>query len=69
MNIPKCPDKPFLTYDQQLDKLKEHNIIFQNEDLVIKILKSVPYYSLVNGTRKAFSSTNVGLQYICYTIE
>lgn len=55
MLIPQIPDKPFLPYEQQIQKLREHNIIVNNESLAIEVLRSVSYYSIVNGYKYAFS--------------
>lgn len=47
--------KPFLTYEQQLIKLRdEKNIIISNEDEALCKLRKIGYYSLVSGYKHLF---------------
>ena len=49
-------DKPFLNYNQQLEKLfNKHNIICSNNSKVDKtLLESLSYYDLINGYQDCF---------------
>lgn len=38
--------KPPLSFDEQLQKLKDHNLIIQDDEMALKILKEVNYYRL-----------------------
>ena len=51
-------DKPFLTYDQQINKLlNEHNIACSNDTRIDKtLLESLSYYDLVNGYQDCFTN-------------
>ena len=42
--------KPFLTYEQQLVKLRDEKcIVIENESMTLSKLQQVGYYSLVSG--------------------
>jgi abortive infection bacteriophage resistance protein len=46
--------KPFLTIDEQLDKLKTRGLIIKNEVLAKKVLSRENYYNVINGYKKPF---------------
>lgn len=47
--------KPFLTYEQQLEKLRnEKNLIINNLDAAKEALKSIGYFSLIGGYKTPF---------------
>ena len=49
--------KPFLTYDQQIDKLiDEKNLIVEDRDYAISILKKVSYFALICGYKDPFKN-------------
>ncbi len=48
--------QPFLTYDEQLSKLKSKNLAFKNETTARKALQNISYYSLICGYKD--SETN-----------
>ena len=48
-------DKPFLTYDEQIDRLKnKYNLIIEDTDkeFARSALSTISYYDLVNGYQK-----------------
>lgn len=47
-------NKPFKTYSEQLNILKTRNLIIENEDRAIDILRHVNYYNLINGYKAMF---------------
>ena len=47
-------NKPFKTYRDQLDILRSRNLIIENEERAIDILRRVNYYNLINGYKKIF---------------
>lgn len=47
-------NKPFKTYREQLDILRSRNLIIENEERAIDILRRVNYYNLINGYKKIF---------------
>lgn len=51
------PDKPFFTFEQQLENLSSKNIVYTNKSTALKILKTVSYYTVVNGCKSAFTKT------------
>jgi len=52
-------DKPFLTFDQQIMKLKdEYNLIIQDEDFAKETLSSLSYYDLINGYQFIYIDEN-----------
>lgn len=46
--------KPFLTYDAQLEKLKNKNIIISDKCVAKSILQDVSYYTLINGYKNSY---------------
>lgn len=54
-SVPRIPDKPFKTYEQQLDRLKNHyHLNIGDEDQAVAALKSFTYYDLINGYKECF---------------
>lgn len=48
-------DRPFMTYEQQVHRLKtEYNLNIPNHKFAIKALSSLSYYDLVNGYQECF---------------
>ncbi|MGP1487920.1 MAG: Abi family protein [Peptoanaerobacter stomatis] len=48
-------DMPFLTYEQQVDRLiNKYNLIISDTDFAKKILNSISYYDLINGYKDIF---------------
>lgn len=48
-------DKPFLTFEQQIHKLKtDYKLEIENEPFAIEVLASVSYYDLINGYKFVF---------------
>lgn len=49
-------DKPFLTYEQQIEKLKkDYNLDFaKTNKLELELLKTISYYDLINGYKDCF---------------
>lgn len=46
--------KPFFTYEQQLEKLKNSNLIIDDEITALSFLQSEGYYNLINGYAHSF---------------
>ncbi len=47
--------KPFLTYDQQLEKLRnEKNLLIDDTEVAKESLKNIGYFSLVGGYKTPF---------------
>lgn len=42
-------DKPFKTYEEQIQILESRNVIIEDRDDAIRQLKEFSYYTLVNG--------------------
>ena len=53
MSNNKVADKPFKTFDEQIEILKGRNIEVQNIKSAKKILNTVSYYKLVNGYKQS----------------
>ncbi len=52
-------DKPFLTYDEQIDKLiLEKGLEIQNRDDAIRLLKNYSYFDLISGYKDPFKTKN-----------
>lgn len=47
-------DKVFLTYEEQIKKLKEKNLTIDDEEYAISKLKKLSYFNLINGYKKPF---------------
>lgn len=53
------PDKPFKTYIEQIDILKNrYNLTISNDTFAEKALKSFTYYDLINGYKDCFMHNN-----------
>lgn len=46
--------RPFLTYNQQLSRIKEKNIYVDDDEFALEILKTISYYGIVNGYKDIF---------------
>lgn len=51
-------DKPFKTYDEQIQLLKDKGLIISNEDFAKKTLRDISYFALINGYKKEFKQNN-----------
>lgn len=51
-------DKPFLTYEQQLQKLTSKGLTINNYDKAMDLLKKHSYFALISGYKKPFKSKN-----------
>jgi len=49
-------DKPFKTYDEQIEILRSRNIAISNTEFAKKILSSLSYYTIINGYKNTFLS-------------
>lgn len=49
-------DKPFRTYEEQLQILESRNIIIEDRNFAVNFLKEFSYYTLVNGYKDTFLS-------------
>lgn len=47
-------DRPYLSYDKQLKRLRDKNVIITDDEYVIKILRTYSYYTLLNGYKDLF---------------
>lgn len=56
-------DKPFKTYRQQLNILRNRGLIINNGSKAIKILKNNGYYNIINGYKDIFLDTALTNQY------
>lgn len=53
-------DRPFLTFNQQIEKLqKEYNLIINNYEFSIEALSSFSYYDLINGYQDIYMENKV----------
>lgn len=50
--------KPFLTYDQQIDKLIKKGLTIKDKDHAIELLKNNSYFSLISGYKKPFKKSD-----------
>lgn len=52
-----CVPKPFLTYEQQIDKLRnEKMLIIDDEDYAVEMLKQIGYFKLIGGYKHLFKN-------------
>ena len=52
-------DKPFLTYEEQLKKLKEdYNLSVTDGNIELELLSTLSYYDLINGYKDCFMENN-----------
>lgn len=49
-------DRPYLSYGEQIQKLKDKNIIITDDEFVLKALRTHSYYILLNGYKDLFDS-------------
>lgn len=49
-------DKPFKTYDEQIELLQSRNIIVSNMEFARSVLSSLSYYTIINGYKNTFLS-------------
>lgn len=47
-------DKPFKTYDELIDLLRQRNVIISDEKFVTECLKQYSYYSMINAYKNLF---------------
>ena len=53
-------DKPFLTFDEQINKLiSEKHLIINDRDYALEALSSISYYDLVNGYKDLYQKDDV----------
>lgn len=48
--------KRFLTYDEQIDLLTKKNLIIQDTDVAVALLKKYSYFNLINGYKEPFKN-------------
>ncbi|AZR98203.1 hypothetical protein XK27_11030 [Streptococcus suis] len=48
--------RPFLTYRQQLQRIKDKNIIVESDEFVLEVLQSISYYGIINGYKDIFGT-------------
>lgn len=53
-DLPEKQQKPFFTYQQQIEHLKSKKLIIKNEDLALHYLKQYSYYSLISAYKDIF---------------
>ena len=52
-------DKPFMTYEQQINKLhNDKKLEIQDIDYAVKLLKEHSYFALISGYKKPFKDKN-----------
>lgn len=51
-------DKPFKTYDEQIEILRSRNVIIENTDFAKQILSILSYYTIINGYKNTFLSVS-----------
>lgn len=51
-------DKPFLTFDEQIELMRKRGIVVQNNDYTLEKLSSISYYSLINGYKNTLLQDN-----------
>lgn len=52
-------DKPFKTIDEQINLLRNRNLIILNEDFARKALSTVSYYDLINGYQESMMDNGI----------
>lgn len=72
-------DKPFKTYDEQIEILKSRNVEIDDYDFARQVLGSLSYYTIINGYKNTFLSvvgtdnfvegTNFNQLYTLHTID
>lgn len=48
--------KPFMTYDQQIEKLRKKNLLISDDEAAKKILQQYSYFALVGGYKDLFKN-------------
>lgn len=56
MNLNITFDKPFKTYEEQIEILKSRKIKISNPDFARQVLSSLSYYTIINGYKNTFLS-------------
>lgn len=56
MQITTPFDKPFKTYDEQIEILRSRNVIINNPAFAKQVLSSLSYYKIINGYKNTFLS-------------
>lgn len=51
-------DKPYTTYEEQVEILREKGLLISNDDEVIALLKKCSYFGLVTGYKHPFKNKN-----------
>lgn len=49
-------DKPFLTYVEQLERIKRKKVLVENDNLAFEILSTVSYYGIINGYKDIYGT-------------
>lgn len=47
-------DKPFKTYDEQIEIIKSRNIKIEDPVFARNVLSSISYYTIINGYKNSF---------------
>lgn len=55
-NEVECMAKPFMTYDQQIQKLREKNLWIPDEEAAKEILRKEGYFALISGYKDLFKN-------------
>lgn len=51
-------DRPFITYKDQIDKLRiEYGLIIEDESFAVEALSTISYYDLINGYQECFKQS------------
>ncbi|AIG43881.1 Abi family protein [Streptococcus suis] len=48
--------RPFLTYNQQLQKIKSKNVLIDDDNMALEVLKSISYYGIINAYKDIFGT-------------
>lgn len=56
----KIYDKPFKSYEEQLNKLKmDYKLKIEDEKYALKMLRTISYYNIVNGYKECFMENGI----------
>lgn len=63
------PDKPFKTFDEQIEILKDRNLIINNDEFAKHVILTFSYYDLINGYKECFMvddtfRPNISIEYL-----
>lgn len=47
-------DKPFITYEKMIEKLRANNLTINDEEKAIKLLNKLSYFDLISGYKEPF---------------